>query len=101
MIRFHQIKLKKKKIWPVDEKYVEVKGSKPVKVNHSIALKKLGEQLQLELWEYDNFLSSKCIGTFTFTPTEAGGPFTTDLKMTSDEFAKYTLEWEVNRKKTK
>ena len=89
------LKLKKKKIWPEEEKYFKLTGSQPVKIDYAIPLQKLEGKIEIELWEYDNIISSKHIGTFLLSPTEIGGPFSTDLKLTSKEFARYTLVWEV------
>lgn len=92
------LKLKKKKVWPGKERYVRVNGSQAVPIKYTVLLDKLDGTLEFELWEFDNLLSSTRIGTFTLAPTEAGGPFTTDMKMTSKEFARYSLTWEVVRK---
>lgn len=95
------IKLNNKKIWPEAERYSTVSDSQPARLNHTIPLTKLEGTIEVELWEYDNIISSTCLGKFPLHLTETGGPFNTDLKLTSKEFARYSLTWEVIKKAVK
>jgi hypothetical protein len=88
------LKLNKKRIWPKDVNFVEVKGQESVKVNYPIQMGKLDSKIELELWEYDNILFSECIGKFSLLVDEIGGPYHTDME-TLESKAKYTLIWEV------
>ena len=92
------LKINKKKIWPPKERYQELSGSDPVKIDFTIPISKLEGSIEVELWEYDNFLSSSCLGKFILSTTESGGPYNTDLKLSSGEFARYSLSWELLRK---
>ena len=95
------IKINKKKIWPEKEKYSNIDEAVPTKINHAIPLTKLEGIIEVELWEYDNIISSSCLGKFPLALSETGGPYTTDLKLTSKEFAQYSLTWEVIKKSMK
>lgn len=88
------LKLGKKRIWPNDANYVEVKDQESIKVNYPIRVDKLGVKVELELWEYDNVLFSECIGKFDLLVDEVGGPFQTDLNIV-EASARYSLIWEV------
>jgi hypothetical protein len=87
------LKLSKKRIWPQKGGYIKMIGESSSRVNHSIEITELGGIIELELWEYDNFFSSSCLGTFKLRIDETGGPYATDLMLTSKEFAKYMLVW--------
>lgn len=88
------LKLGKKRIWPNDASFVEVKDQESIKVNYPIRVEKLGDKVELELWEYDNILFSECIGKFDLLVDEVGGPFRTDLNI-MDASARYSIVWEV------
>lgn len=91
------LKFKKKRVWPEKERFFRANGAQAIKVGYSVPLEELKGTLEFELYEFDNILRSTHLGTFALSPTETGGPFTTDLKLTSREFAKYSLVWEVVR----
>jgi hypothetical protein len=91
------LKINGKKIWPTNERYITLRDAQPGKINHTISIPKLEGAIEVELWEYDNILSSTCLGQFSLVLSESGGPFNTDLKLTSKEFARYSLAWEVLR----
>ena len=88
------LKLNKKRIWPKDVNFIEVRGQDSIKVNYSIRMEILGNKVELELWEYDNILFSECLGKFSLLVDEIGGPYHTDLEIWESS-AKYTLIWEV------
>ena len=92
------LKFQKKKIWPANERFGKLRGAKPPKIDFVIPLEKLEGSYEVELWEYDNIFSSKHIGSFNINPTKIGGPFNSDLKLTSEESAIYSLVWEVVKK---
>jgi hypothetical protein len=68
-------------------------------VNFSFLVDKLKGAVELELWELDNILSSQCIGKFNLLLRKTGSSFTTDLRLTSKDFARYSLEWAVKKGK--
>jgi hypothetical protein len=92
------LKRGKKKIWPERAKYIKMEDAS-IKVNYAIGIGELGERLELELWEYDHIIRSHSIGKFILNINEAGGPYTTDLTRDPGTFAKYSLVWEVMRKR--
>lgn len=89
------LKYGKNKIWPEDTKYVKVQeGSYKVQVD----LNEIGNgsMISIELWDYDFLTPNDKLGEFSMLVNERGGPFTTDLKATGSQDAKYSLEWEVS-----
>ena len=92
------IKLNGKKIWP-QERYFSVGNSIKVKLDCCFDIRPTQQTFEFELWEYDNIFSSQCIGRFYLRPDQIGGPFTTDLKETPGNFARYSLDWGVGEKR--
>lgn len=89
------LKYNQSKIWPTDSKYVKVKeGDK--EVGHVIERLSKDTSVTIELWDWDLLSPNDKLGEFTLLLNERGGPFTTDLKASKGEDAKYSLEWEVN-----
>ncbi|MEQ8927836.1 MAG: hypothetical protein RLO81_18615 [Fulvivirga sp.] len=88
------LKYKNEKIWPLNSKYESMKEGSQV-VNVDIAGLISGTQMEIELWDYDLLTPNDKLGTFNMLINEKGGPFTTDLRTTNEEEAKYSLEWEA------
>jgi hypothetical protein len=91
------LKIGKEKVWPEGDKYRSVE-TQTERMNVVVKLVYPSTPIKIDLFEYDSILSSKKIGEFQLTPERTGGPFKTDLSLKSDEYARYTLEWEVVRK---
>jgi hypothetical protein len=90
------IKHKGKRIWPLKNKYRNVGKQPKISLAFVSEFQVDDQPLQFELWEYDNIFSSHQLGVFQIRPDPMpGGPFVTDMKLTSDIFAKYSLEWMI------
>ena len=89
------LKLNKKKVWPVESKFVKMKEGDH-KVAHDIEEIDKDQTICIELWEYDFWTPNDKLGEFNMLVNERGGPFKTDLKAAKGEDAKYSLEWEVS-----
>jgi hypothetical protein len=91
-------KFNKRRVWPIKERYKMILNE-PIKINHSISIdRKLGSLIELELWEYDNFIFSRCIGKFRLYVDGVGGvggPYMCDLTEFSQSGAKYSITWEL------
>jgi hypothetical protein len=90
------LKLGKKRIWPSQRRFVHLINS-PIKINYSIGINRLGEIIELELWEYDNVISRICVGKFMLPINELGGPFVSDIRSNTTTFSKYSLLWELRQ----
>ncbi|HMQ00538.1 MAG TPA: hypothetical protein PKC24_12215 [Cyclobacteriaceae bacterium] len=83
-----------KKIWPSNSRYKKAdKDELDIQIELSA---EDGQQLVLELWDYDLFSSNDRLGEFQFQLLTKGGPYRTDLKRAKDTQARYTLEWEYH-----
>lgn len=87
------IKHKKKRIWPEDKKYIEMKEEK-LKVGVDIESER-DEMIEIELWDYDTWSPNDKLGVFKMLVDQRGGPFTSDLQGEKGIGAKYSLKWEV------
>lgn len=86
------LKFNGKRIWPSGAKYVkadkeEMKIALEMEVNE-------GDDMNIELWDYDLLTPNDLLGSFNFKLLSKGGPYRTDLQRAKDAKAKYTLEWE-------
>jgi hypothetical protein len=86
------INWKNKKIWPENKKYIKA-DSAELKMGLDIEVND-GDEMVLELWDYDLLSPNDKLGDFTFSLLEKGGPYRTDLKREKESQARYTLEWE-------
>ena len=87
------IKLNKVKVWPQDGKYIKVsEGSTKLKANVAI---ELGNEIVLELWDYDILSPNDKLGEFRMIADQRGAEFKTDLGANKSG-AKYTLRWELS-----
>lgn len=57
------LKLDKKKIWPIADRYFKTKASTLIPVDTCVSVGTVG-WVEMELWEYDNWVSSSCLGKF-------------------------------------
>lgn len=89
------LKMNDEKIWPMGEKYKEIDEG-TVELNLEIQAVMPDTLVAIELWDYDLLTPNDKLGEFSMLINERGGPFTTDLKVTPGEEAKYSLEWEVH-----
>lgn len=87
------VRYKGKKIWPENKKWHRLVEGDEVALNVMQPIAKVGDKIELELWECD-FLTQSKLGNFVFLPDSRGGPFTVDM-LTQDKKAKYSLVWEV------
>ncbi|MDH5475716.1 MAG: hypothetical protein OEX22_08510 [Cyclobacteriaceae bacterium] len=87
------LKRNKKRIWPISEKFIEMKDAE-IKVGVNIEVEK-DTMVELELWDYDTWSPNDKLGVFKMLVDQRGGAFTTDLIGESGVGAKYSLEWEV------
>jgi hypothetical protein len=88
------LKVGDKKLWPVKEKFNLMREGK-ASINMDIKVERPGETIELALMEYDGIFKSTCIGNFSLDTSSAGGPFTTDIRLGSGEYARYSLRWEL------
>jgi hypothetical protein len=86
------IKSNGKKIWPEDSKYIKADQEK-IQIGTSLEFND-GEEVILELWDYDFLSPNDRLGEFKFKLLEKGGPYRTDLSREKDSNARYSLEWE-------
>jgi hypothetical protein len=94
------IKYNKKKIWPARERFFTLKNS-VVPLNTQIELPNVG-WVDLELWEYDNWLSSSQLGTFRMLVNgeeRIRSYQCTLISKPGAAFSNYSLNWEVQAKK--
>jgi hypothetical protein len=90
------MKIDKKRIWPAGQRFAKVKPASDIKVGFAFTPDKLGKRVEIELWEYDNFLISQQLGKFSLLLDGTGGPFTTDLIVQSVKTrARYSLIWDI------
>jgi len=82
-----------RKIWPEDKKWHRMVEGEEVTMDVKQPVVKMGDKVELELWECD-FLSHSKLGNFTFLMDSRGGPFTVDM-LSNDKKAKYSLVWEA------
>ena len=87
------LKMDKKKIWPVETKYIEMNVSE-LKVNIAVSAER-DTMLEVELWDYDTWTPNDKLGVFKMLVDQRGGPFTADLIGKKGVEAKYSLKWEV------
>jgi hypothetical protein len=87
------LKMGKKKIWPEDKRYSFIKD-KQIEINTLIPATKNSIEI-IELWEYDNIISSQCLGIFRLQVDTKGGPYSTMLGDRSETYANYELIWKV------
>lgn len=87
------IKVKGKKIWPVTKKFQHMgKEKQPIEVTISLTE---ADTLDLELWEYDNFVSKERLGCFKILVDKKGGPFEASLVKKINLNCNYALQWEA------
>jgi hypothetical protein len=89
------IKFNKKKIWPVDTKYIEMNSAEELLQVEMDAVED-GTTVEIELWDYDTWTPNDKLGVFRLVADGQGGPFTSDLIKEKGRGAKYSLEWEVH-----
>ncbi len=87
------LKLGKGKIWPTDEKYIQMSGSEQP-INVDMGEIEEGKLLEIELWDYDTWSPNDKLGVFKMIVDGRGGPFMSDLIKEDGSGAKYSLEWE-------
>ncbi|MGF1635550.1 MAG: hypothetical protein ACFCUU_00650 [Cyclobacteriaceae bacterium] len=90
------LKFNKKKIWPVDKCQIPVRESTITPLDVEIVSIEPGENIEVEVWDFDYLSPNDLLGTFHIK-ADAGGPYSTDMIQNTAETtkAKYTLEWEV------
>ena len=87
------LKQNKKRIWPVNKKYIEMKDAE-LKIGVDLQAEK-DTMIEIELWDYDTWSPNDKLGTFKMLVDQRGGPFTSDLIGEKGIGAKYSLKWEV------
>lgn len=89
------LRIGKERVWPIAGRYKKM--AEPM-VNLGLTFDSitLGETIELELWEYDHIFSSNCLGKFKLMIDSKGGPYTTDMVRHSNEYANYSIVWEIN-----
>jgi hypothetical protein len=89
------LKVKGKKIWPMDARYVKIDVDEQVNINLKFrASKGLWE---IELWEYDLTSKNDHLGNFLIDVKDGKGSFTDMLTVNEDvtDHADYVLNWEI------
>jgi hypothetical protein len=87
------LKIGKKKVWPLTDRYFKV-IEPSISLDLALELCDAGNIIELELWEYDSFLSQACLGRFSIKIDSKGGPFTTQIQRTKI-YSNYSLTWDV------
>ncbi|MEM8894271.1 MAG: hypothetical protein AAGC88_06820 [Bacteroidota bacterium] len=85
-----------KKIWPTDKKYAELKPGEKVEVNVEVHDVEEGENLTIEVWDWDLLSANDHLGSATMTVDGPGGPYLVDMRpSTAEETARYSIQWQV------
>ncbi len=91
------LKYNGKKIWPKDKKQQPIMMDTTTDLDVEIEGIKEGQQVVIELWDWDLLSPNDKLGTFTMIIENEPGQFSTDMARNLKETkkAKYTLDWEV------
>ena len=92
------LKRDKKKIWPVDSKFLKIKPNQRVSLGIELTEIPQNEMTTIELWDFDYLSRNDLLGTFNIQPEDVwkGNTYQTDMrKKDLEEMANYTLTWEV------
>ena len=90
------LKLNGKRIWPITEKYFSAR-TELIPIKSEITLLNFGF-VDLELCDYDNWLSSSCLGIFRVLidrDTSFKNVYESDLIKRGKDFSSYSLLWEI------
>jgi hypothetical protein len=69
------LKIGKTEVWPATETYLKV-AQPSTCLDLAFDGFAAGEVIELQLWEYDSFISKACLGMFRIKINARGGPFT-------------------------
>jgi hypothetical protein len=85
------------KIWPKDKKQQPVMMDTTTDLAVEIKDVNIGQEIIIELWDWDLLSPNDKLGTFTLILQKELGQFSTDMVQNRKETtkAKYTLDWEV------
>lgn len=86
-----------KKVWPKSHRFKAVRPGR-TKVNVEIPGFNPGDQIEVEIWDFDYISRNDLLGKVPVFLDEPGGPYTTDMVQNTQETkkAKYSLEWEID-----
>src|SRR5690242_17909181 len=90
------LRLGRKRIWPTKERYRKLRIIDSV-INVDLKMDncRIGDDLEVQLCEYDNLILNRCLGTFKLPLNSLGGPYTTTMQRSKKYFSSYALVWEV------
>ena len=85
------------KIWPKDKKQQPITMDSTTELNVEIQNLLKGQEIVIELWDWDFLSPNDKLGTFTMIVEGNPGTFSTDMVQNLKETkkAKYTIDWEV------
>lgn len=91
------LKYNGKKIWPKDKRQQPIMMDTTTQLAVEINEVTTGQEVVIELWDWDFLSPNDKLGTFTLIIEEDSGSYSTDMVQNKKETtkAKYTLEWEV------
>lgn len=93
------LKYNGKKIWPKDKRQQPIMMDTTTELALKINEIRIGQEVVIELWDWDLLSLNDKLGTFTLVIEEDSGIFSTDMVQNIKETtkAKYTLDWEVRQ----
>jgi len=80
------------KIWPVDSNF-ETVTAETTSLNLEYNIEK-GDEMRIELWDYDTFSANDHLGEITIEAT-AHGHFVNEFSKKGKDKSRYALEWEI------
>ena len=91
------LKFNGKKIWPEDKKQQPIMMDTSTDLNIEIKNIRKGQEISIELWDWDLLSPNDKLGTFNMIIEGDSGPFFTDMVQNRKETkkAKYSLDWDV------
>jgi hypothetical protein len=91
------LRVKGKKIFPVDEKYFKIKDEVIIPLNIEFGIEAYPKQILVELWEYKYFLPDDYIGLFKLENFQ--NDMCQEAVMTNNSFGsmKVSLVWSVTQ----
>lgn len=91
------LKYQGKKIWPQHKRQQPIMMDTTTKLKVEINKITVGEEVVIELWDWDFLSPNDKLGTFTIHIEEDSGSYSTDMVQNLKETkkAKYTLDWKV------
>lgn len=91
------LKYNGKKIWPKDKRQQPIMMDTTTQLAVIIDDVTKGQEVVIELWDWDFLSPNDKLGTFTLVVEEESGSFSTDMEQNIKETtkAKYTLDWKV------